>query len=77
MAVTSRVLTAARRAKSDAKVSMRAEVEKLEVVADAATLDRLRLAAPDLIDAARAGSIEYREGETFAVRVELAPLPGD
>ncbi|HEX9763502.1 MAG TPA: valine--tRNA ligase, partial [Acidimicrobiia bacterium] len=53
MAVTSRVLTAARRAKSDAKVSMRAGVDTLEVVADAATQDRLRLAEPDLIEAAR------------------------
>jgi valyl-tRNA synthetase len=76
MAVASEVLTVVRRAKSDARVSMRAEVETLEVVADDATLRRVEQAELDLIEAARSTAISYREGEAFEVRVELAPSPG-
>lgn len=60
---TSQVLTAVRRAKSDAKASMRAKVELVSVAADRATLDALRQAEPDLLAAARAAAIDYSEGE--------------
>jgi len=76
MAVASELLTVVRRAKSDAKVSMRAEVETLQVVADDATLRRVREAEPDLVEAARSTPIVYREGETLEVEVGLATIPG-
>jgi valyl-tRNA synthetase len=61
--VTSDVLTAVRRAKSDAKVSMRAELEPLGVSHEADELDRLRQAESDLKAAAGTASIDYSEGE--------------
>jgi valyl-tRNA synthetase len=67
----SRVLTAVRRAKSDAKASMKVEVAALAVIADRSTLDGVREAEPDLLEAARATSIDYREGD-FGVEVTLA-----
>ncbi len=65
------VLTAVRRAKSDAKTSMRTEVTSLTVVADPTTIHALRDAEADLLEAARATGIEYREG-SFVVEATLA-----
>jgi valyl-tRNA synthetase len=67
----SRVLGEIRRAKSDARVSMRAEVESVFVTADPAELDRARQSEDDLLAAGRAASVEYVEGE-FAVVATLA-----
>jgi valyl-tRNA synthetase len=66
-----RVLTAVRRAKSDAKVSMKVEVSELAVQADSGMLDAVRVAEADLLEAARASSIDYREGD-FGIGVSLA-----
>jgi valyl-tRNA synthetase len=66
----SEVLGEIRRAKSDAKASMRAEVESVRVVAGADLLERARLAEADLAAAGRAGSIEYQEGD-FSVDTRL------
>ena len=68
--IAARVLGAVRKAKSEAKVSMRAEVTELEVTADADSLNQLRRAEPDLLEAARAGVVQYGEGP-FEVRVAL------
>ncbi len=68
---TSKVLSAVRRAKSDSKVSMRAEVKLVSVSADRSVLDALREAEPDLMAAARAEAIDYSEGE-FSVESALA-----
>jgi valyl-tRNA synthetase len=57
------ILAEVRRAKSDAKTSMRTEVELVAVTADKATLDHARRGEDDLLAAARADSIEYSEGE--------------
>jgi valyl-tRNA synthetase len=70
MGITSQVLSAVRRTKSDAKVSMRAQVERVTVAAEASELDRLREAEDDLLAAARGASIEYSEGE-FSVQADL------
>ena len=75
MEKVSRVLTAVRRTKSDARVSMKMEVSSLEVTADSVTLEQIRRAEPDLLEAARATAIEYQEGE-FDVRVTLAADSG-
>jgi len=67
----SAILGEIRRTKSDAKASMRAEVDHVEVTADAATIARARQAEDDLVAAGRAAAIEYSEGE-FAVVSRLA-----
>ena len=68
---TSLVLSAVRRAKSDAKVSMRAEVERVKVTESAEAIAQLKQAAIDLRDATRAAEITYSEGE-FSVESVLA-----
>jgi valyl-tRNA synthetase len=73
--MTSQVLSAVRRAKSDAKVSMRAEVERVLVTTDTSGGRHLRLGESDLLAAARAGTIEYSDGE-FSVESVLADIPG-
>jgi valyl-tRNA synthetase len=67
----SRILGEIRRAKSDAKVSMRAEVEAVVITADPAALVRAREAEGDLLAAGRAASVEYAEGN-FSVVATLA-----
>jgi valyl-tRNA synthetase len=74
--VAAQVLTAVRRAKSDAQLSMRAGVERLEVAGDEATLDRLRRAEPDVVEAAHSTPIVYRQGGALEVEVMLAPSQG-
>ncbi|MFQ5523546.1 MAG: valine--tRNA ligase [Acidimicrobiia bacterium] len=69
--VVGEVLTAVRRTKSDAKVSMRAELERVTITAPAETLDRVKQVEADLKAAARTETVEYREGE-FAVEAVLA-----
>lgn len=71
MDATGQVLGAVRRAKSDAKVSMRAEVARVAVTADQPSLRRLQLSEPDLMAAAHAKTIEYSEGD-FSVEAELS-----
>lgn len=68
----SNVLGSVRRAKSDAKVSMRAEVERITVTGTPEELELIKGGAPDLGEAARAGEIVYSEGGEFSVESELA-----
>jgi valyl-tRNA synthetase len=68
---TSEVLTAVRRAKSDAKTSMRTGLASLTVSGDRATIDAVEKARPDLLEAARASDIVFVEGE-FGVEAILA-----
>jgi len=68
-------LAGVRRAKSEAKVGMKADVESVVLSGPAAILDQIRLAAGDLIAAGRIAAIDYRPAESFAVRdVVLAPV---
>jgi valyl-tRNA synthetase len=69
--MASSVLGEIRRAKSDAKASMRAEVESVVVTADPAAIERAREAEGDLLAAGRAASVEYAEGD-FSVVATLA-----
>ncbi|MGH3668566.1 MAG: class I tRNA ligase family protein, partial [Acidimicrobiia bacterium] len=68
---TGAVLSAVRKAKSDAKVSMRAEVDSVSVSADPEAIELVRQAEDDLKAAARAGEVLYSEGE-FAVDAVLS-----
>jgi valyl-tRNA synthetase len=65
------VLTAVRRAKSEAKVSMRTEVDKTVVTAPRDVLDRLSLAAADVRSAGRIHEVDLREGPSFDVAVRF------
>jgi len=65
------ILGEVRRAKSDAKTSMRTEVELVEVAADAETVGLAKQAEDDLLAAARAAVITYTDGE-FAVAAKLS-----
>ncbi len=67
----SNVLGSVRRAKSDAKVSMRAEVNRLYVTGSAEEVELIQQGAGDLREAARATEILYSDGE-FSVESELA-----
>ena len=69
--VTAEVLSQVRRAKSDAKVSMKAPVQSLLLSDAEERLERLRAAGSDLSDAANAESIDFQVGE-FAVQAQLA-----
>jgi valyl-tRNA synthetase len=69
--VASQVLAAVRRAKSDAKTSMRTELVGLAVTASLDQIEAVKQAEPDLLEAARSNDIEYLAGD-FAVKADLA-----
>ena len=71
LAMAAEVLTAVRKAKSDAKVSMKTEVTDLTVTDSPSRLASLEAATGDLIAAANASSIGSSVGDT-AVEVRLA-----
>jgi len=67
-------LAGVRRAKSQAKVGMRADVVSAVLTGTPTTLTQIRLAAADLTAAGRIAALDYQPAETFAVRdVVLAP----
>jgi valyl-tRNA synthetase len=68
-------LAGVRRAKSQAKVGMRADVRSAVLTGPPATLKQIRLAAGDLSAAGRISALDYQPAETFAVHdVVLAPV---
>jgi valyl-tRNA synthetase len=67
----SRVLGEIRRAKSDAKASMRAEVDSVSVTADETMTARIKEAESDLLAAGRAKTIDYSDGD-FEIVSRLA-----
>lgn len=73
LAAVSDVLSAVRRAKSDAKVSMRAEVDSVTVKCGGDKQALIARGEADLMAATRAGVIEYAEGE-FEVETRLAEV---
>jgi len=68
------VLAEVRKAKSSAKLSMRAEVARVLVVDDAGALERLGRAVDDLRNAGVVGVLILEEGAEPRVEVELAPV---
>ena len=73
LAITSAVLSSVRRAKSDAKASMRAEVASVSVSAALDAIELLRQAETDLMAAARTAEMAYAEGE-FSVESVLVDV---
>jgi valyl-tRNA synthetase len=73
--VASEVLSAIRKAKSDAKQSMRAEVARVVVTDTAERLEALDAARADVCAAGRVAILDTKVGDTFAVEVELADEP--
>jgi valyl-tRNA synthetase len=68
-------LAGVRRAKSEAKVGMRADVLSAVLTGPPATLARIRLAEGDLNAAGRIAALDYQPGDAFAVTdVVLAPV---
>ena len=74
--VVASVLSDVRRAKSDAKASMRTEVARAEVQGTAADIELLRSARNDLAAAGRITVLDLADGAAeTTVNVELAPAP--
>jgi valyl-tRNA synthetase len=61
-------LAGVRKAKSQAKVGMKADVQSAVLTGPPATLEQIRLGAADLIAAGHIAALDYQPGETFAVR---------
>ncbi|HVF13130.1 MAG TPA: valine--tRNA ligase, partial [Acidimicrobiales bacterium] len=70
--VAAAVLGAVRKAQSEARVSMRAEVRLVVASDTAARLGALRQAATDVVEAGRIAELTTEEAAGFAVKVELA-----
>jgi valyl-tRNA synthetase len=70
--VAAEVLAAVRRAKTEAKVSMRAPVERVVVGDTAERIAALELARGDLIDAGKIESLETQPADALSVEAELA-----
>ncbi|HEX8804100.1 MAG TPA: valine--tRNA ligase, partial [Acidimicrobiales bacterium] len=73
LAVAAAVLGAVRKAKSEARRSMRTDVTRAQVTDTAERLGRLAPAATDVRSAGRIAELVTAEGDAFAVDVELAP----
>jgi valyl-tRNA synthetase len=73
LAVAGEVLGEVRRAKSEAKRSMRADVDSVVVTDTAARLAALAAAAEDVRAAGSIAELTAAEGDAFAVAVTLAP----
>jgi valyl-tRNA synthetase len=71
--VAAQVLTDVRRAKTNAKRSLKADVEAIVVTGPAAALDAVRAAEADLRESGRVASVTYAEGDELSVEVTLAP----
>ena len=74
LAVASDVIAAIRKAKSEAKVSMRTEVSSVQVAGPAELLDRVSLAEGDLRAAGRTTKIEQRLADDTASAVVTVTL---
>ena len=66
------VLSAIRRAKSEAKVSMKAEVASVVITGPEQMLSRVQRAQADLASAGRVQQVTYQEGPEFSVQAVLA-----
>ncbi len=69
------ILTAVRREKTEAKVSMRTEIESLVVTNDAGFITALRLAENDLRDAGAVRAVSYVEATDGAKSVAVTFVP--
>ena len=74
MGVASDVLREVRRAKSEAKVGMRADVETVTVTDDHDRLAALEMVATDVRDVCKIAELVMEPGDEFAVATVLAPV---
>ena len=72
--VAAEVLGRVRKAKTEAKQSMRAEVASATITGPAEVLDRVRAAEADLRESGRIAEVVYADGPELAVAVTLAPV---
>jgi valyl-tRNA synthetase len=72
IAAVSEVLSVIRKAKSEARLSMKAEVARVCVEGSRGRLELLKIAESDLCAAGQVKQFEMREAEAFDVRVELS-----
>jgi valyl-tRNA synthetase len=72
LAVASDVIATVRKAKSEAKLSMRTEVSRVEIAASTAVLDRVLLAEGDLRAAGRISIIEQTPAQDGDLRVTVS-----
>ncbi len=76
--VTAAALAGVRKAKSDAKVSMRADVSTATVTAPAAQVPLIEAGRADLVDAGRIASLAVQPGDgELTVEVVLAEVPSE
>ena len=73
--VASEVLGAARRAKTEARKSLRAAIESVVVTGPAADLDRLGAARSDVLESGNIAVLDTAEGGELSAVVTLAPDP--
>jgi valyl-tRNA synthetase len=74
VSVASGVMSHIRRAKSDAKVSMKEEVSRVIVTDKPERLDALLLIQPDLCQAGHINDLVTNPGDGFSVEVILADM---
>ena len=73
LTATAAALGEIRKAKTEAKRSMRTDVVRAVVTDSAERAALLRPAAVDLAEAGRVADLQITDGEAFSVSVELAP----
>jgi valyl-tRNA synthetase len=71
MTAAAAAISAVRKAKSDAKLSMRADVTTLRITGPQASLEVLRSVADDVKAAGRVGSVEFADGAELSYEVAL------
>jgi valyl-tRNA synthetase len=75
LTAASTVLTAIRRAKTDAKASQKTPARSAVVTAPAELVASLRLAAGDLAAVGRIAALDFAEGDALTVEIELETEP--
>jgi valyl-tRNA synthetase len=71
--VAGQILSEIRKAKTEAKLSLKAPVERVAVSDTAERLDALRAAQVDVLAAGNVAELDATDADEFAVTVSLAP----
>lgn len=67
LSLASRALMGIRKAKSDEKLSMKAEIESLTIEASEQELEQLRQIESDLKSVGKIESVDYKSGDTLSI----------
>jgi valyl-tRNA synthetase len=74
VSLASQALMGIRKAKSDEKLSMKAEIQSLTIEASAADIDLLKQIESDLKSVGKIDEVNYKVGESLAIsRVSFKP----